>query len=109
MEDPSRISLAPRTLMLLWLGAVLPLAAGLATGGLAAALGVAFAGACPLLVGARALWPARAPRWAPVYFLAMFLVALFAFEFNSVVFLVDTWSALLLGVFMVPVARPHAI
>ena len=109
MEYSSRISLAPRALMLLWLGAVLPLAAGLATGGLAAALGAAFAAACPLLVVACARLPARAARWFSLYFLAIFVVALSSFEFNSVVFLVDTWSALLLGMFLVPAVRPHAI
>jgi len=109
MKYSSRISPAPRTLMLLWLGAVPPLAVGLATGGLAAALGAAFAAACPLLVGARVCWPARAARWFSLYFLAIFVVALSSFEFNSVVFLVDTWSALLLGVFLVPPVRPHAV
>jgi len=109
MEFSRRISLAPTALMVLWIGAVPPLAVGLRTGGLAAALGAAFAAACPLLILARGCWPVRAARWFPLYFLVLFVVALTAFEFNSVVFLVDTWSALLLGVFTVPVGRAHAI
>jgi hypothetical protein len=109
MEDPIRISVAPRLAMSLWLGAVPPLAVGLANGGLAAALGVAFAVACPLLVVSSALAPVRAPRFFPLYFVALFLVALSAFEFNSVAFVVDTWSALILGVVTMVVERPPEI
>jgi hypothetical protein len=109
MEDPSRISLAPWTLVSLCLGAVPPVAAGLATGGLAAALGGAFAAACPVLVASSARWPVRAPRLFPLYFVALFLFALTAFEFNSVAFVVDTWSALLLGLLTMPGARPEKI
>jgi hypothetical protein len=109
MEDPIRISLAPRTAVALWLGAVPPLAVGLATGGLAAALGVAFEIACPLLALSNARWPVRAHRLFPLYFVALFLVALAAFEFNSVVFVVDTWSALLLALLTMPPVRPQEI
>ena len=106
MEDPSRISLAPRTLVLLWLGAVPPLAAGLATGGLAAALGAAFAAACPVLVASSLRWPVRAERFFPLYFGALFLIALTSLEFNSLAFVVDTWSALLLGLLTMPATPP---
>jgi hypothetical protein len=109
MEDQSRISLAPRTLASLWLGAVPPFAAGLASGGLAAALGTAFAAACPLLVASSARWPVRAPRFFPLYFVALFLVALAAFDLNSAAFVVDTWSALLLGLLTMPAGRPQKI
>jgi hypothetical protein len=109
MEDPIRISLAPGTMVSLWLGAVPPMAAGLAAGGPAAAVGAGFAAACPLLVASGARWPVRAPRLFPVYFGALFLIALTAFEFNSVAFVVDTWSALLLGVLTIPVARTEQI
>jgi hypothetical protein len=109
MEDPIRISLAPRTAMALWLGAVPPVAAGLATGGLAAAVGGAFALACPLLAAAGARWPVRAPRFFPLYFVALFLIALAAFEFNSAAFVADTWSALILGVLTMHVDRPQEV
>ena len=109
MEDPSRISLAPRISVLLWLGAVPPLAAGLATGGLAAVLGGAFALACPLLVALSLRWPVRGPRLFPLYFVALFLVALVTFPFNSVAFVVDTWSALFLGLVTMQAGRPHEI
>lgn len=109
MKDSSRISLSPRTSMPLWLGAVLPLAVGLATGGLAAALGAAFAAACPVLMVVTARWPARAPRIFPFYFAVLFVIALVAFEFNSAVFVVDTWSALVLGMLAIPTARPRPL
>jgi len=109
MEDPSRISLAPRTLVLLWLGAVPPLAAGLATGGLAAALGATFAAACPVLAASGLRWPVRAERFFPLYFGALFLIALTSLEFNSVAFVVDTWSALLLGLLTMPGTRPEKL
>jgi hypothetical protein len=102
MDDSSRILVTPRTSMALWLGAVPPLAAGLPSGGLPAAVGGAFAAACPLLMASSARWPARAPRLFPLYFAALFLLALMAFEFNSPAFIVDTWSALLLGLWAVP-------
>lgn len=107
MEDPIRISLAPRTMVALWLGAMPPLVVGLATGGLAAAFGGAFAIACPMmLVVSGARWSVRARYFFPVYFAALFLVALGAFEFNSIPFVVDTWSALIFGVLTMPVGRP---
>jgi hypothetical protein len=109
MEDPSRITMAPGTLVSLWLGAVPPLAAGLATGGLAAALGGAFALACPLLAVSSARWPVRAPRLLPLYFVTLFLLALTAFEFNSVAFVVDAWSALLLGLLTMPSGHPSRV
>jgi hypothetical protein len=105
MYHSSRISLAPRTSVALWLGAVAPVAAGFATGGLAAAFGAAFTAGCPLLVVSSARWPVRAPRIFPLYFVALFVAALTAFEFNSVAFVVDTWSALLLGLVTIPAGR----
>ena len=86
----------------LWLGAVPPFAAGLATGGLAIALGGFFAAACPLMVASSARWPVRASRFFSLYFVVLFVIAFFAFEFNSVAFVVDTWSALLLGLLTAP-------
>ena len=109
MEDPSRIPLAPRTLVSLWLGAVPPLAAGLATGGLATALGGAFAVACPVLVASSVRWPVRAQRFFPLYFVALFLIAITAFELNSVAFVADTWSALILGLLVIPAASPEKV
>jgi len=108
MDNSSRISLTPRTSVALWLGAVAPVVAGFATGGLAAVLGAAFTAGCPLLVVSSARWPVRAPRVFPLYFLALFVAALTAFEFNSVAFVVDTWSALLLGLVAIPAGRPQA-
>ena len=109
MEETNRISLPPRTSVSLWLGAVPPVAAGFATGGLAAALGCAFVAACPLLAVLSARWPVRAPRFFPLYFVALFLVALGAFEFNSPAFVVDTWAALLLGLLTIPAGQPEKI
>lgn len=105
MDNSSRISMAPRTSVALWLGAVAPVVAGFANGGLAAALGGAFAAGCPLLAVSSARWPARAPRVFPLYFVALFVAAITAFEFNSVAFVVDTWSALLLGLVTIPASR----
>lgn len=105
MYHSSQISPAPRTSVALWLGAVAPVAAGFATGGLAAAFGAAFTAGCPLLVVSSARWPVRAPRIFPLYFVALFVAALTAFEFNSVAFVVDTWSALLLGLVTIPAGR----
>jgi hypothetical protein len=109
VDSSSRISLAPRILMLLWLGAVPPLAAGLASGGVAAALGAAFAIACPMLVALGAVWPVRAPRVFPLYFAALFVVASSALPFNSVAFVVDTWSALLLALVAMAHGRPRQV
>jgi hypothetical protein len=109
MEDPIRISLAPRTMVALWLGAVPPLAAGLATGGLAAAVGGMFEVACPLLVALSLRWPVRAPRLFPLYFATLFVVALVAFPFNSLAFITDSWSALLLSVVTMAEAHPGEI
>jgi hypothetical protein len=106
MESSSRISLTPRTLTLLWLGAVPPFAAGLASGGVAAALGVAFAIACPALVACAAAWPVRAAGFFPLYFAVLFGLACGALAFNSLAFVVDTWSALLLALAMPLAARP---
>jgi hypothetical protein len=109
MEHSSRITLAPRTLVSLWLGAVLPMASGISTGGLAAALGGAFAIGCPLIVAVSARWPSSAPRVAPIYFAALFLFSVTALEFNSLAFVVDTWSALLLGLFTMDVRRKRKV
>jgi hypothetical protein len=105
MDDSTRITLAPRTLVALWLAAVMPMASGVATGGLAAALGGAFAIGCPLVVAVSARWPARAPRIIPLYFAALFVIAVTSLEFNSLAFVVDTWSALLLGLLTMDVRR----
>jgi hypothetical protein len=102
MKDPNPMLLAPRTSIALCLGAVPPLAVGLPTGGLAAVVGGAFAAACPLLMASSGNWPKGAPRLSPLYFAALFLIALVAFDFNSPAFIVDTWSALLLGLWAVP-------
>jgi hypothetical protein len=91
------------------LGAVAPLAAGLAKGGLAAVVGGLFEIACPLLAVLGLLWPMRAPRVFPLYFAALFVLALAAFPFNSVAFIADSWSALLLGVVTMAEARPREI
>jgi hypothetical protein len=109
MESSYRISLAPRTMMMLWLGAVPPLAAGLASGGLAAVLGAAFGAACPVLVALGAAWPTRAPRLFPLYFVTLFVVANAILPFNSLAFVVDTWSALLLALVTMSHGGPPVI
>jgi hypothetical protein len=96
-------------LVSLSVGAVPPLAAGLAMGGLAAALGGAFAAACPLLVASNVRWPVRAERFFPFYFVALFLIALTSFDFNSVAFVVDTLSALLIGLLAMPATHPEKV
>ena len=54
-------------------------------------------------------WPEQARRFFPLYFLTLFLIALTAFEFNSAAFVVDTWSALLVGLLVMPATRPASV
>jgi hypothetical protein len=90
-----RICFAPRTLVLISLGGVAPAAAGFATGSAALALGMAFAVACPLLLGIGAIWP-RTIRLFPLYFAALFVLAIAVLPFNSAAFIADSWAALFL-------------
>lgn len=106
MERPSRIALAPGMMISLWSGTVAPLVVGLSMGGFAAALGAAFVVACPLLVLSSTRRRERPSVMFPLYFGGLFVFALAAFEFNSPAFVVDTWSALLLGMLTVPKGRP---
>ena len=109
MQSPSRISRATRMSVPLMVGAIPPVATGLATGGLTLALGAAFLAGGPLLAASSARWPIHAPRLFPLYLGALFVAAIAAFEFNSLPFVVDTWSALLLGLLTLPAGHPTEI
>jgi hypothetical protein len=93
----ARICFAPRTLLVLSLGAVAPLATGMASGRAALAIGLAFAVACPLLAGLGAVWP-RMIGVFPLYFAVLFSLAIAVLPFNSAAFVADSWAALLLAI-----------
>jgi hypothetical protein len=69
----------------------------MASGRVALAMGVAFALACPLLAGLGAVWP-RMIGVFPLYFAALFSLAIVVLPFNSPAFVADSWAALLLGI-----------
>jgi hypothetical protein len=91
----------PRTSVLVWVGAVPSIAVGLAGEGMASALslltGVAVL-ALPSLVALRG----KRDRVLPVVFGLLFVAVVALLPFNSLAFVVDTWTALLMALAALP-------
>jgi hypothetical protein len=90
-----------------WLIALAPLTAGMASHGVAFAVGVGLALGWLILMSLAAYLPRTAAIVLPAIFAAVgFFTSLFVLPFNSPAFWVASWSSLIMVIMAVPKPRP---
>jgi hypothetical protein len=87
-----------------WFASSAPLAIGLASGGIAAALSIAVGIAAPCLAAIATCRP-RYSYAPPLCFTLLFVAAVGALCFNSAAFVIDTWTTLFMAVTTIPRSR----
>jgi hypothetical protein len=94
----------PRMPLFAWLASSAPLAIGMSNGGLVSVLSIAIGIASPWLAAVATYRP-RYGYAPPLCFVLLFIAAVGLLCFNSVAFVVDTWTTLLMAVTTIPRSR----
>jgi hypothetical protein len=103
-NSQKRDAAEPRMPLFAWLASPAPLAIGMASGGMPAALSIAVGIAAPFLAAVATYRPRYS--YAPSLCVTLlFIAAVGLLCFNSVAFVVDTWTTLLMAVTTIPRSR----
>ena len=103
-ENADRRIVEPRMPLFAWLASVPPIAVGMSSSGMAAALSIAIGISVPCLLAFATYRPGH-NYVLPLCFGLLFIAVVGLLRFNSLAFVVDAWTTLLMTVTTIPRSR----